>query len=273
MKSSVEIDFYEGGEGSPLVLLHGIGGSWRAWRPVIPILEQKHRIFAPTLPGHLGGPAWPADQEPTVDGIAGVLVDQLASRGIRRPHVAGNSLGGWIALELARRGLVASVTALSPAGAWRSVDEYRAVARPFRTTYGLMPVLIAAARPFLRFAAVRRSLNKQAMEHGERVPADEMLSAMRAFGGAQILPRLLMSMERLGPMKPVALGDIPTTIAWGECDRVIPFASYGAPMIAAAPGADAATLTGCGHVPMYDDPSQVADVILAATSKAASRSV
>jgi len=260
-------DYYEGGSGSTLVLLHGLGGSWPIWRPVIPILERRHRVFAPTLPGHLGGPLWPAAQEPTVDGIVDILVDQLAGRQIRRPHVVGNSLGGWIALELARRNAAASVTALSPAGAWTSLDAYRSVARPFRVAHALTPILIAASRPFLGFAGVRRLLNRQAMEHGERVSADAMREAMRSFGGTKFLPELLSSMERLGPIKPFAIGDIPATIAWGEHDRVIPFESYGAPMLEATPGARAATLKGCGHVPMYDDPEQVAELILATTSK------
>src|ERR1700728_768390 len=260
-------DYYEGGSGSPLVLVHGLGGSWRMWLPVIPLLERKHRIFAPTLPGHPGGALWPAGQEPTVDGIVDILIEQLADRGGRRPHVAANSLGGWIALELARRNVAASVTALSPAGAWRNLAGYRSIARPFRAVYALTPILIAAARPVLGFAGVRRLLNRQAMEHGERVSADETLSAMRTFGGTRILPGLLRSMERLRPIKPLPIRDSPVTIAWGERDRVIPFEEYGAPMLEAMPGAQAATLTGCGHVPMYDDPEQIADLILATASK------
>jgi pimeloyl-ACP methyl ester carboxylesterase len=261
-------DCYEAGEGPPLVLLHGLGGSWHVWKPVLPLLERQHRVFAPTLPGHPGGALWPADREPNLQTIADMLAQDLAQRKIDRPHLAGNSLGGLLALELARRGIAASVTAFSPAGAWRNDRDYQAVARPFRIVHALMPLLIAAARPFLGFAGVRRALNAQGMEHGDRVPAAEVLRAMQSMGGTKILPRLLTSMHRDGSIKPLAVAGIPVIIAWCEHDRVIPFEGYGAPMLEAVPGAQAETVKGAGHVPMYDEPRQVADMILATTSKA-----
>ena len=259
-------DSYEGGEGPPLVLLHGIGGSWRIWRPVIPLLQGRHRIYAPTLPGHLGGEPWPEDREATVEGIVDRLAEDFARRGIDRPHVVGNSLDGWIALELARRNIAASVTALSPAGAWRNDRDFRAVARPFRIVHALMPLLIPLLSPLLGSAAARRSLNAQGMEHGDRVPRDEMLGAMRSLGGTRIMPQLLTTMGRNGPIKPFAGPRPPITIAWGEHDKVIPFEIYGAPMLAAIPEALATILAGCGHIPMYDAPERVAALILATTS-------
>jgi pimeloyl-ACP methyl ester carboxylesterase len=262
------IDCYEGGEGSPLVLLHGLSASWHVWRPLLSILERQHRLFAPTLPGHPGGAPWPAGREANLDAIVDVLAEDLAQRKIDRPHIAGNSLGGLLALELARRGIAASVTALSPAGAWRNDRDYLAVARPFRIAHALMPLMIAAARPLLRFSGVRRALNAQAMVHGDRVPADEVLRAMQSMAGTSILPQLLTSMRRDGPIKPLAVNEIPVTIAWCEYDRVIPFETYGAPMLEKVPGAQAETVKGAGHVPMYDEPQQVADMILATVSKA-----
>jgi pimeloyl-ACP methyl ester carboxylesterase len=262
------MDRYEGGEGPPLVLLHGLGGSWRVWRPVLPGLERRHRIFAPTLPGHPGGAQWPSGREPTVQAIVDLLVEDLVQRKIDRPYIAGNSLGGLLALELARRGAAASVTALSPAGAWRSERDYLAVARPFRIVHALMPLLLATARPFLRLAGVRRALSAQTMQHGERMTAEELLDAMMSMRGTGILPPLLTSMQRDGSIKPLAVSGTPVTIAWCEHDRVIPFEAYGAPMLQAVPGASATTVKGAGHVPMYDEPQQVADLILATASKA-----
>jgi pimeloyl-ACP methyl ester carboxylesterase len=197
-----------------------------------------------------------------------MLAQDFSERKIDRPHIGGNSLGGLLALELARRGIAASVTAFSPAGAWRNDRDYQAVARPFRMVHALMPLFIAAARPLLSFGGVRRALNAQGMEHGDRVPTGEVLRAMRSMGGTKILPQLLTSMRRDGSIKPLAVAGIPLTIAWCEHDRVIPFESYGAPMLEAVPGAQAETVKGAGHVPMYDEPRQVADMILATTSKA-----
>ena len=95
---------YAGGAGTPLVLLHGVGGTWRVWRPVLPLLERWHAVFAPTLPGHCGAERLAAGVVPSVHALADGVVEQLDRAGIDQAHIAGNSLGGWIALELARRG-------------------------------------------------------------------------------------------------------------------------------------------------------------------------
>jgi pimeloyl-ACP methyl ester carboxylesterase len=259
---------YEGGAGSVLLLLHGLGGSWHIWRPVLALLEPHHRVVALTLPGHLGGPALPQGVEPSVDALADALAEDLRRRGIVRPHVAGNSLGGWLALELARRGLAASVTALSPAGGWRTAEDYRKVEKPFRIVFALMALLIFMTALFLRFAFVRRVLNAQGMEHGERVPAAEFRGAMEAMRRTVMLPALLTSMRNKGGIRPMSAGTTPIRIAWCERDKVIPFGIYGTPVLETIQGCESVMIKGVGHVPMYDDPEQVARVILENTTKA-----
>jgi pimeloyl-ACP methyl ester carboxylesterase len=197
-----------------------------------------------------------------------ILVDQLANNGIHRPHVVGNSLGGWLALELARRGLVSSVTCFSPAGSWPTIEDFNSVANNFRRTYAMAPVLFPLVRPLLRFPAFRRILNLQVMEHGDRAPVEEVLHAMSAFRSTRILPPLLDTLARTGPIRPLAVDKIPIAIAWGECDKVIPFVKYGVSMLASVPAAKHSMLSGCGHVPMYDDPQKVALLALATTSAA-----
>src|SRR6476619_4388793 len=108
---------YRGGDGDPLVLLHGFTDTWRAWRLVLPELTRHFAVFAPTLPGHHGGPSSDGD-ELTVDGALDQCGRMLAAEGIAHPHVAGNSLGGWYGLEMAARGMARSVTAICPAGGW-----------------------------------------------------------------------------------------------------------------------------------------------------------
>ena len=141
-----------------------------------------------------------------LDAIADMLAQDLAQRKIDRPHIAGNSLGGLLALELARRGIAASVTAFSPAGAWRNDRDYQAVARPFRIVHALMPLFVAVARPLLRFAGVRRALNAQA--HGarrSRCRPMRFFARCNPWAGTKILPQLLTSMQRDGPIKPLAV--------------------------------------------------------------------
>src|SRR5574337_1572460 len=108
-------DSYRAGTGTPLVLLHGALGSWRVWRPVLPYLEPFHEVYAPTLPGHRGGMPLAADQAGFA-GFADVLEAQLDEAGLAEVHLAGNSLGAAVALELARRGRARSVVAIAPPG-------------------------------------------------------------------------------------------------------------------------------------------------------------
>ncbi len=101
-----------------MLLLHGLGMSWRAWTPLLEGLQQRHDVLALTLPGHRGGPAAP--RSVSVESLADAVENALDETGWDTAHVVGNSLGGWLALELARRGRASTVTAVSPAGAWRS---------------------------------------------------------------------------------------------------------------------------------------------------------
>src|SRR3954451_8732090 len=93
---------HRGGAGPPLVLLHGFTDTWRVWELVLADLERRHAVLAPTLPGHAGGPPMPenADPEVMVDALEALLDDA----GIDDAHIAGNSLGGFLALKLAERG-------------------------------------------------------------------------------------------------------------------------------------------------------------------------
>lgn len=265
----VSLEAYEGGAGSVLLLLHGLGGSWHIWKPVLALLEQRHRVLALTLPGHLGGPALQAGVEPTVEAIADTLIADLHRRGIQRAHVAGNSLGGWLSLELARRGFAQSVTALSPGGGWRTEKDFQDISRTFRIVFALLPMLIFLFTLLLRFAGLRRALNKQAMEHGERMPAGEARNAMKSMRETRMLPTLLTSIGRRGPIKPMQVDpQVPVRIVWCERDRVIPFECYGRPLIEAVQGAEVVIARGVGHVPMYDDPEQVVSLILETTARA-----
>lgn len=251
-------DIYEGGSGPALVLLHGLGGTWHIWKPVIPLLESRYRVIVPTLPGHCNGPALPAGSKASVPLLAETLIEALRARGIHTAHVAGNSLGGWLSLELLRRGFARSVTAFSPAGAWDSLADYRKIETPFRVIFFLLPLLMLLTWLFLGFAGVRRALLRQSMEHGERLSKDELRMMLHGMRGAKSLPDLLDWMGTSGPIAALDVGSTPAAIVWGECDQVIPFERYGRPMLNRVPGAEPRTIAGVGHVPMYDDPQAVA---------------
>jgi pimeloyl-ACP methyl ester carboxylesterase len=255
---------HDAGSGSVLVLLHGLSGTWEMWKPILATLEAKHRVIAITLPGHHGGPAFAGQGDATIAALADQLVSMLRSQGIDTAHVAGNSLGGWLSLELARRGFARSVVAFSPAGGWRSDADYWAIAKPFRIFYALADLNLFLLKGLARFAWVRRVFTKTMMEHGERLSVGEFTGLLRAMSETNVLPGLLRSMGRDGSIAPFAT-DIPITIAWGEKDRVIPYERYGIAFPERIVGIKETVVTGAGHVPMWDNPEQVAAQILAMT--------
>jgi pimeloyl-ACP methyl ester carboxylesterase len=109
----------------PVVLLHGIAMSGKAWQDVVPLLSNYHEVFTPTALGHRGGP--PVQRRPaTITDVVDAAEHYLDERGLERPHLAGNSLGGLVAIELARRGRAASVCAFSPIGFWSADFQPRA---------------------------------------------------------------------------------------------------------------------------------------------------
>lgn len=229
-----------GGSGPPLVLLHGLFMTWRAWQPVIPVLQRSHDVFAPTLPGHRGGPPYPAGLE-GIGPIADAVEARLDALGWERSHLVGNSLGGWLALELAARGRADSVVAFSPAGTWTGRPSYHLLRRKLR--------LIATAS---RLPAVDRVL-----------PTELVLDARACTA----LAPLAAGMEEHGALPRFDLpAGVPVRIAWPEHDRVIPWRHHGVVFRDLVPQAEFVTMTGVGHVPMADDPALVARVILDVTT-------
>src|SRR5215210_1543335 len=107
------------GRGEPLLLVHANGMSRLAWRPVLPFLRDQREVIAIDLPGHGMSPPAPPHVVPAPPGFAYLLGQLLDELGIDCAHVAGNSIGGWTALELAKLGRARSVVALGPAGLWK----------------------------------------------------------------------------------------------------------------------------------------------------------
>jgi len=246
---------------SSIVLLHGATSSARAWDALLPALTAQHRVFVPTLAGHLGGPPLPAGSGGVISRIVDATCRQLDEAAIDTAHLVGNSLGGWIALELARRGRARTVLALSPAGAWRSGRDLRRLLILFRGAGAL-----ARAKTMHDLAArkrVRRVLLRVMAEHADRMTPAQALAAFEDVAGCTVLTDILDGARDNGPIQPIADVGCRLRIAWSLHDRILPFMRYGAPMLAAVPAAEFELLPGVGHVPMIDDPVLVANTILA----------
>jgi pimeloyl-ACP methyl ester carboxylesterase len=259
---------HRGGTGEPLLLLHGIGAIWRAWSPVLPYLEPHHEVIVPTLHGHAGGPDLDPAVEPSVQALADGIEEELNHLGLEKVHIAGNSLGGWIGIELARRGRARSLVLLSPAGAWRSPRRIR------MTTHGVRFSLGALARYSHRADAIaKRRLLRWAMlagqvAHPHHVPDESLVTYIHASGQSPVVDPLLRVLH-LNAVDPLPVDrDYPVRLVWADRDRVLPFKHFGSPMLERLPGAELIRLSGVGHVPMSDDPAGVAKLILEVTRAA-----
>ena len=248
---------HRGGSGEPLLLLHGIGHHWQGWQPVLPLLEARREVVAADLPGFGGSAPLPAGTEAHPERLADAVEAFLDELGWDTPHVAGSSLGGWIALVLARRGRARTAVALSPAGFWNRWENAYATLM-LRITRAAAPHAIAAQR-----RAVTRTLaNSLMMARPWRMDGDAGVATVRALAAAPGFDATLTAMSR---SHFTGGADVPATatVAWAEKDRLL--LPRGAERARRAlPRARHLVLPGCGHVPMSDDPELVARVILAA---------
>jgi pimeloyl-ACP methyl ester carboxylesterase len=257
--SGVPLNYERRGSGPPLVLIHGIGSQWPAWDPVLDPLAAQRDVVALDLPGFGASPPLPGGVTPTVDALADSVTELLQQLEVSRPNAAGNSMGGWIALELARRGVVASATALSPAGFWNHREAAYSRAS-LRLTVRVARALDPVADRLTVSAAMRTLLFGQVVARPWRIPGPDAARALRALARSPGFDATLtvLTAGHFTGGEDIA---VPVTVAWGSRDRLlIPRQARRAER--AIPGARLVTLEGCGHVPMSDDPERVAQVLL-----------
>src|SRR5947209_4917042 len=98
----MQVNYHRTGSGEPLLLIHGIAMRWQYWEPVLPRLATERDVIAIDLPGFGDSPMPAPGTPPGPESLTRLVAGFLHSIGVERPHAAGNSLGGWIALELAK---------------------------------------------------------------------------------------------------------------------------------------------------------------------------
>lgn len=251
----------------PLVLIHGFSGTPVMWEPVAKRLAERHELLTPTLAGHGGGTPLAAGVACSVAALADALEAELDAAGVATAHLCGNSLGGWLALELAARGRARSVVALAPAGGWEAGSrEERRLGRYFRRLRRLVRLSGARAEALTRRPGLRRLALREMCVHGDRATPAQATAIVRGAFECEIWDDLTAAIERDGPPAPFAPIACPVRIAWGTRDRVLPYPRYADRFRSLVPGAELVVLDGLGHVPMLDDPALVAATILAVTA-------
>jgi pimeloyl-ACP methyl ester carboxylesterase len=264
---SLSINYHREGEGLPLVLLHGVGHHWQAWEPVIERLAGEFDVIACDSPGFGRSAPLSSGIEPTIPAYADAFEWFFAELGLERPHVAGSSMGGAIALELARGRAVRSVCAFSPAGFWTPAEL-----RFCQLSLRALAQTPAAARPAVEaLARTRRgriALFSQTFGYPARLPAEEAVATLRDAWASPAFGPALDAFRQYSFEHPEQLRSTPITIAWGRRDRLLPYRLQAPRARALLPWATHVTL-GAGHVPFYDDPAAVAEVIRARARAAA----
>ena len=244
----------------PLLLLHGLGGSKEIWTPVLGLVGVEREPFALDLPGFGAEPPLAAQVEPSAANLAAAVHERCLELGIERPHVAGNSLGGWVALEMGRAGWASSVTAISPAGLWRAPIGERRVNTQ---------LWARRLRPLVAVALHNRDLRERMLAtfaaHPGRIPAREGRKLVLGWidaGGYGAANRAM----RTHVFDPAGYPEIPVTLAWGELDRLV-----APPRQERRPaGARYLAVPGVGHTPTWDDPGLVAQILLEGSAVAVS---
>lgn len=247
------------GSGEPLVLVHGLTHRRQAWYPVLDQLAEQRQVILFDLPGHGESPdlvVRDGDVQASLRAALELLFTELA---LESPHIAGNSLGGRIALEAAADGLVRSATTLSPAAFWWGAPDFLYV----RTVFAWLTTsahLMAPAVPMLaRSPRARRVMGAMVSDRSDLIPHDVFVEDLR--GMRRAIPAMKTIFPAAEPFAATVPSDVPITIAWGEHDRILlPY--HAAIARRRMPQAQHVWLRGCGHVPMADDPLQVAQVLL-----------
>jgi pimeloyl-ACP methyl ester carboxylesterase len=264
--TSIFTPAHRGGAGPPLLCLHGFTDTWRTWELVLPALERRHEVLAPTLPGHAGGP--PLPQVPSTAHVLDVLERMMDDAGFATAHLVGNSLGGHLALRLAARGRAETVVALAPAGGWAQDDG------SFRATLALQARLHAQARAaapqadaLMATGEGRRRAAQLIAVHAEHIPAELLAHQLVGVARCEAEPLLACALRERHTLDAERV-TCPVRIVWGTEDRLLPW-----PASAARyrhdwlPQADWVELEGVGHCPQLDVPLETAQLILGFTTR------
>jgi pimeloyl-ACP methyl ester carboxylesterase len=254
---------YRAGAGEPLVLIHGFTATWRCWLPVLGLLAPRFEVIAPTLHGHDGGPTPPVAARTLAHAADHfeLLLDEL---GVGSAHLAGNSMGGALALELAKRGRARSVVAISPGGGWEEGDsrEVERIIRLFKRTQRSARATVKHHERLLARPGFRKIGMRDIMARGHLVPAEEAVLMTRSSIHCSVVEDVFATM-RDGSGRVVDLDQVkaPTLVVWGEKDRLLPMDRHADRFRREIPGVRFEVMRGLGHTPMWDDPGQIAERI------------
>jgi pimeloyl-ACP methyl ester carboxylesterase len=198
------------------------------------------------------------------------IIDAIQANGFAKAHIAGNSLGGYLALQLAARGHAKSVVAFAPAGGWAAADDSWHELLDYQAT---MRAESAAAAPSAdQIAATpegRRLLTQTITTNYEHIPAGLLAHQLRAAAGCVGADALIAHAHAVGwELEAESIG-CPVRIVWGTADQLLEWPTSAQRYLTDwLPRADYVELDGIGHCPQLDVPLETAELITGFTSRA-----
>jgi len=255
--------FVRRGAGKPLLLVHGLGSSWRNWDLVLPMLSAQREVIAVDLPGF--GDSAPLAGPVTIASLTDAVEAFIDQHQLGDVDVVGSSMGARMVLEMARRGHAGTVVALNPGGFWTDGEV-----KVFGLTVGASIGLVRRIQPLLpaltRSRAGRTALLLQFSARPWRLPAGLVLQELRSFARATQLDEALDALVHGPKQRGAPAGSLRgrAVIGWGRNDRVtLPRQAPRAQQL--FPDAELRWFDDCGHFPHWDQAERTAELILAAT--------
>ncbi len=248
------------GSGRPLLLVHGLGSTWRSWDRVLPGLAARREVIAVDLPGFGASP--PLAGEVSIATLCDAVADFMTAQGLPDVDLVGSSMGARIVLELARRGLGGATVALDPGGFW--TDGQR---RFFGATITASIALVRRLQPLLpalsAHPAGRTALLAQFSARPWSLPAELVLTELRSYGASPSLDAALHALVHGPKQQGAPAGTRPgrLVIGWGRQDHVL-LPSQARRAVELFPDAELHWFDHCGHFPQWDQPEQTVELVL-----------
>ena len=258
------LNFIRQGTGRPLLLVHGLGGSWRSWATILPALSGVRDVVALDLPGHGETPA--VASSATFKGLADSVEAFIGDQGLEGIDIVGSFLGARIVLELARRGKVGATIALDPGGFWRGWERtyFRmTLSASIRLVRGLSPALPTLSRHAVTRSMLLAQLSARPWKLDGKIVATELSSFATTKTFDALVRDLATASEQQGP---AAETSQPVVIGWGRQDRLC-LPRQAARAMEAFPSARLHWFEKCGHFPMWDQTEETVQLILDATGR------
>jgi pimeloyl-ACP methyl ester carboxylesterase len=248
-----KIAYQTSGSDEPLVLIHGLGSAATAWKPIIPKLEKRFKVIAVDLPGH-GSADWIDHRSLEPEVLAKLVFDLMDENGVEKFNLIGNSLGGWVALEMAAMNpeRVKSLVGLAPAGLWHNPARTR-------SRYALSKVMAdslkGVAPKLLKVRFARKIGFKPFSPNWSTLDLEICVDAVLALANCHGYYHTWDAMLHHKFDKAIP-STVPTTIIFGDSDWTLPIENSQEQSLAPS-HCKWIVLSECGHAPMWDRPDEV----------------